>query len=80
MKTDRTMQERMNSVIQSTWQYIGSDAHELGVRTVAEAAELVLDADRCLSNGGDKEAAEALYKMEYKDMFKFAKKCLKHYF
>jgi hypothetical protein len=80
MKSDRTMEERMRGVIQSTWEVIGSDAREIGVRKLSEAVEMVLDADYCRMYASDKEAIETLYKMDYKDMLKLAKKSLKHYF
>lgn len=78
------MNSRMNAVIESTWQQIGSDCAELGIRKPAEAAEMVLDANRYEMYGGqDKEAISAVTAMLDEDSekaFKYATKVLKSYF
>ena len=61
----KSMDERIVCALNRTWQAIGADVLELGEGVVGRdiVEEMVCDADRLLTYGGDKEAAEAFYEL-----------------
>ena len=67
---DKDMEQRIFDAMQRTWDYIGADAlsmlEEAGESASLprdEVIELVIDASRLRTHGGDKEAADALYNL-----------------
>jgi len=68
------MRERIKKALNKTWNYIGDDfLSEFGDISQEEVIEVVLDADRVKTHGGDVIAAEVLYELSYSDMKKIAK-------
>ena len=58
-----------------TWEYVASDAAQLGVRGVEGALELVLDAGRITNIGKlDSKVADKLYALDWKGMCSLLKK------
>jgi hypothetical protein len=76
------MKKRIIMAMSKTWNYIGHDLlTETGDISQAEVIEVVLDADRVLSFGGDHDAAKTLYELSYNAMKKIGKEAfpLKRY-
>jgi hypothetical protein len=71
---DEDMKKRIIRAMSRTWDYIGHDLlYETGDISQAEVIEVVLDADRVTSHGGDYDAAKTLYELSYPEMKKLAK-------
>jgi len=75
------MDERMKRVLETIWQIIACDclqSTDNGIMSQDEVIEIVLDASRPETLGGDKEAAKELDKMSYEDQIKIAKEVFKY--
>ncbi len=69
---------RIQTAARRTWSYIQGDVSGDSI-SVADICELVIDADRMSSHGGDKEASKALYNLPaYTDMVKIVQLAFKN--
>ena len=71
---DEDMKKRIIRAMTRTWEYIAHDLlSETGDIPQAEVIEVVLDADRVTSHGGDYDAAKTLYELSYASMKKIGR-------
>jgi hypothetical protein len=74
------MRDRIKRVLENAWQYIADDylAGCEGFECLdTDVYEAILDADRLLTLGEDKEAAKAFYRMNDKDRWSIFKEQFK---
>jgi hypothetical protein len=75
-KLDKALIKKIQTAIDQTWDYIGSDAMEVGVSTNEEALEMVLDASRMSHNfpEEDKIVDQVVAKFKWPKVLKFLAK------
>ena len=75
-KLDKALIRKIQTAIDQTWDYIGSDAMEVGVSTNEEALEMVLDASRMSHNfpEEDKIVDQVVAKFKWPKVLKFLAK------
>ena len=77
---DKGMLNRIKIMANRTWEYVAADWLELcgGSCSKTEVMEVVMDADRMLNHGEDKEAYEFYNKLDYRIQERIIKSVFKY--